>query len=92
MVFWIGVIVLVVGVVLFGYGSLMIPSLFEKMREITQESLIDWALGSGMSTSSPFQIVEQQLFLMQLLQLTGLGMAVLGAIMLVYGFGVKKEK
>ena len=86
-----GVCVLIGGVVLFGYGSLMIPSLFEKMRDITQESIIDWALGSGMSTSSPFQIVEQQLFLMQLLQLIGLGMAVLGAVMLAYGRWVKKE-
>ena len=90
MVFWIGVGVLIGGVVLFGYGSVTVQSLFEEMRELSMH-LIETALGSGMSTSSPFQVLEEQLFLMQLLQLIGLGLALFGAVMLVYGLGVKKE-
>lgn len=87
--FWTGVGVLIVGVILFGYGSLTIPSLFEKLQYMYTH-LVETAVNTGMG-SSPFQVVEQQLFLMQLLQLIGFGMALFGAVMLVYGLGVKKE-
>ena len=88
-VFWIGAVVLVVGVILFGYGSLTVQNLFERMRELFTH-LIETALSSGMGPS-PFQILEEQLFLVQLLQLMGLGMAVLGSILSAYGLWVKKE-
>ena len=90
-VFWIGAVVLVVGVILFGYGSLTVQNLFERMRELfTRARFIEVALSSGMSVS-PVQILEEPLFLVQLLQLMGLGMAVLGSILSAYGLWVKKE-
>jgi len=87
-VFWIGVGVLIGGVILFGYGSLTVQNLFEKMREPLMHPFEPFPWLSG---SSPFQLLEEQLFLVHLLQLMGLGMAVLGAIMLAYGLWVKKE-
>ena len=90
--FWMGVGVLIGGVILFGYGSLTITSLFEQMRGMfTPQSITDWAVDQGMLTVSPVQILEEQLFLVQLLQLMGLGMTIVGAIMLAYGLWVKKE-
>ena len=68
--FWMGVGVLIGGVILFGYGSLTITSLFEQMRGMfTPQSITDWVVDQGMLTVSPVQILEEQLFLVQLLQL-----------------------
>jgi hypothetical protein len=88
-VFWIGVGVLTGGIILFGYGSLTVPSLFEEMRELYTH-LVETAVNTGMGPS-PVQILEARLFLMQLLQLIGLGMAAMGAIMLAYGLWAEKE-
>jgi len=87
--FWIGVGVLIGGVILFGYGFLTVPNLFEEMQE-RYTHLVETAVNTGMGPS-PVQILEEQLFLVQLLQVIGLGMAVLGAIMLAYGLWAAKE-
>jgi len=84
-----GVGVLTGGVILFGYGSLAVPNLFGEMRELYMH-LVETAVNTGMGPS-PFQVLEARLFLVQLLQVIGLGMAVLGAIMLAYGLWAKKE-
>lgn len=87
---WIGVGVLVGGAVLFGYALATVQSLFEKMREPHTWSFFQsysWLSGAP----SPFQILEEQLLLVQLLQLVGLVLVVLGVVMLAYGLWVKKE-
>jgi len=75
-VFWIGVAVLVVGVILFGYGYITLQNLY---ATYTQPSNFFY-----------LPEVKQQWDLGQLLQPIGLGMLVLGAIMLAYGVLVKK--
>lgn len=76
-VFWIGAIVLVVGVTLFGYGYTTIQN-------------ISATYGIFLSTTfitNPE--VKQQWDLAQMLQPIGLGLLALGAIMLAYGLFVK---
>ena len=84
-VLWTGVGVLIVGVVLFGYGFVAVQSLFEELQEL---SIPHYPLLPG---PSPFSHLEARLFFVQVLQLVGLVMAVLGAVMLAYGLWVKKE-
>jgi len=83
-----GVGVLIGGAVLFGYSFVTVRSLFEELRELYTPPFeaFPW-----LSTPSPVQFLEEQLFLVQVLQLLGLGMSVLGAVMLAYGLWVKKE-
>ena len=76
-VFWIGAVVLVVGIVLFGYGYTTI-----------QNMLAVYDNPSGMFYLYPE--VKPQWDLAQLLQPIGLGMLALGAIILAYGILVKK--
>jgi len=75
-VFWIGVVVLTVGVIVFGYGYITLQNLY---AAYTQPSYF---------FDDP--AVKLQWDLGQLLQPIGLGMLVLGAIMLAYGVLVKK--
>jgi hypothetical protein len=91
--FLIGVGVLIGGVILSGYGSLAAQDLFEMYLENLRDParLVETAVNTGMG-QSPFQVFEQQLLLMQLLQMIGLGTAIVGAIMLAYGLWVKKER
>ncbi len=88
LVFWVGVGGLVAGVILFGYGSVTVSSLFDKLRRLYTDpaELAEAAASWGMGIS-PFQVLEQQMFLMQLFQLVGFVMAVIGAVVLVYGAG-----
>lgn len=85
MVFWIGVGVLIGGAVLSIYGFITVQSLFEELREL---SIPHYPLMPG---PSPFPHLEARLFFVQVLQLVGLLMAVLGSVMLAYGLWVKKE-
>lgn len=85
---WLGVGFLVVGAVLFVYGFVAVQSLFEELREL---SIPPFQAYPWLSAPSPFLVLETRLFLVQFLQLVGLVMAVLGAVMLAYGRWVKKE-
>lgn len=76
-VFWLGAVVLVVGIVIFGYGYMSI-----------QNMLAAYDTPSGMFSSHPE--VKPQWDLAQLLQPIGLGVLALGTIMLLYGVFVKK--
>lgn len=75
-IFWIGVAVFVVGIILFGYGFVTIQNMY--------------ATYTIPSNFFYLPEVKQQWDLAQLLQSIGLGMLALGAIMLAYGVFVKK--
>jgi len=79
-VFWIGVIVLVIGVALFAYGYSTIQNIKDSAGYVP---LVSYFL--------IYPALKQQWDLANLFQPIGLGMLVLGAIMLAYGLWVKKE-
>lgn len=81
-IFWIGVAVLVIGIVLFGYAYTTMQNIIAIANSNISHPL-DWLLTYGG--------YEQQWSLAQTLQPIGLGILVLGAIMLLYGLLVKKE-
>ena len=70
-VFWLGVAVLVVGIVLFSYAYMTIQNINATAIRF---------MGSFLNPN-----VESQLFLAQILQSVGLGLLALGAIILLYG-------
>lgn len=76
-IFWLGVAVLVIGIVLFSYGYTTI-----------QNMIAIYDNPSGMFFLHPE--VKPQWELAQMLQPVGLGLLALGAIMLLYGVFVKK--
>jgi hypothetical protein len=76
-IFWIGVAVLVVGIVLFLYGYVTIQTINSIYIQPSYQFLFDPAL-------------KQRWDLAQMLQPLGLGVLALGAIMLLYGVLVKK--
>jgi len=79
-VFWVGVIVLVVGVVLLAYG-------YSTIQNIKSEA----GLGGVGWYLDLYPQYRQQWDLANLFQPIGLGMLVLGAIILAYSLLVKKE-
>jgi hypothetical protein len=70
-VFWLGVAVLVVGIVVFSYAYMTIQNINATAIRF---------MGSFLNPN-----VESQLFLAQILQSVGLGLLALGAIILLYG-------
>jgi len=74
-VFWLGVAVLVVGIVLFSYAYMTIQNINATAIRF---------MGSFLDPQ-----VESQLFQAQILQSVGLGLLALGVIMLLYGVFVK---
>lgn len=74
-VFWIGAVVLVVGIIMFAYGY----STIQNLRPLTQ---FPFHLDSQQ---------QAQWDLVNLLQPIGLGILVLGVIMLLYSLFVKKD-
>jgi len=78
LVFWISVAVLVIGIIVFGYGYITLQNLYATYT----------------ISSDFFYLpeVKQQWDLAQLLQRIGLGVLVLDAIILAYGILVKKLK
>jgi len=70
-IFWLGVAVLVVGIVLFSYAYATIQNINATAIRF---------IGSFLNPQ-----VESQLFQAQILQSVGLGLSALGAIMLLYG-------
>ena len=78
-VFWIGGIALVVGIVLFAYGY------------TTIQNILALAYPYPLSTYlTIYPEVETQWYLAQTLQPLGIGLSALGAIILAYGLLVKK--
>ena len=72
-VFWIGVAVLVIGIVMFAYGYMTLQNMHT-------------TYGSFLSTALAFhQELKQQWDLANTLEPVGLGIFVLGVIVLVYG-------
>jgi drug/metabolite transporter (DMT)-like permease len=76
-IFWIGVAVLVVGIVVFSYGYTTIQNI--------NATYIQLSYAFHMNPE-----LKQQWDLAQMLQPLGLGLLALGAIMLLYGVFVKK--
>lgn len=75
-VFWIGAVLLVIGVILFGYGYMTIEN-------------IKTAAGSPLGLPIYFNMYKDEKMkwdLATLAQPVGVGISVLGAIMLAYGF------
>ena len=70
-VFWLGVAVLVVGIVVFSYAYMTIQNINATAIRF---------MGSFLNPN-----FESQLFLAQILQSVGLGLLALGAIILLYG-------
>jgi len=78
-VFWIGAIVLVVGIILFSYGYTTIQNIITSSNPYPLNS---WFIMHPEA--------QQQWDTAQMLQPIGLGLLALGAIMLLYGVFVKK--
>ena len=74
-IFWIGVAVLVIGIVLFSYS-------YSTIQNLTPYTHFPFSLDSQQ---------QAQWDLMNLIQPISLGMLVLGVIILAYGLLVKKE-
>lgn len=74
-IFWLGVAVLVVGIIIFSYAYISIQNINATAIRF---------MGSFLNPN-----VESQLFLAQILQSVGLGLLALGVIMLLYGVFVK---
>ena len=80
-VFWIGVAVLTVGIIVFGYAYTTMQNIIAIANSNPSHPL-DWLLTYGG--------YAQQWNLAQTLQPIGLGLLALGAIMLAYGLWAKK--
>lgn len=79
-VFWMGVAVLVVGIMVFAYG-------YQTIQNI-KDSAYPYPLSTYLTI---YPEIETQWYLAQVLQPLGFGLLVLGAIILAYSLLVKKE-